>query len=85
MRHFRYWRSGMAPTQELGYLLAAATLPFLVLGLFGGVAADRLPRRDVLIACDVLRVAITIAFVGMVTANVTYVGLLYVFAFVPPS
>ncbi|TJZ97454.1 MFS transporter [Actinacidiphila oryziradicis] len=53
---------GAGPT-ELGVLLGFATLPFLVLGIFGGVLADRMRRRSLLIACDVLRLVVMGGFV----------------------
>ncbi len=42
-------------TQDVGWVVAAQTLPFLVLALFGGVIADRGNRRGVMIASDVVR------------------------------
>ena len=39
----------------LGVVLAAGTVPFLVFLLVGGVVADRLPRRGVMIVADVVR------------------------------
>ncbi|MDE3130256.1 MAG: MFS transporter, partial [Acidobacteriota bacterium] len=43
---------------DLGLILAAQTVPFVVLLLFGGVWADRLPRHRVMIASDLFRAAI---------------------------
>ena len=40
---------------EVGLVLAAATLPMVVSVLAGGVVADRLSRRTVMVAADVLR------------------------------
>jgi predicted MFS family arabinose efflux permease len=42
---------------QLGLVLAAGALPFLVFLLIGGVVADRLPRRGVMLSADVVRVA----------------------------
>jgi MFS family permease len=43
---------------DLGLILAAQTIPFVLLLLFGGVWADRLPRHRVMIASDLVRAAI---------------------------
>ena len=40
---------------DLGIVLAAQTLPLLLLVLFGGVWADRLPRQRVMLASDAVR------------------------------
>jgi hypothetical protein len=42
---------------DVGFVLAVQTVPLAVLLLAGGVVADRLPRRVVMIGADVLRVA----------------------------
>lgn len=42
-------------TDEVGYVLAAETVPLVVLLLAGGVLADRLSRRTVMVAADVVR------------------------------
>lgn len=47
-------RTTGSPT-DLGLILAAQTVPFVLLLLFGGVWADRLPRHRVMIASDVVR------------------------------
>ncbi|MFN8526880.1 MAG: MFS transporter [Chloroflexota bacterium] len=43
---------------EVGTLAAAGSLPFLVFGLPSGVIVDRLPRRAVMIACDLGRLVV---------------------------
>jgi MFS family permease len=43
-----------SPT-DLGLVLAASTVPFLLLVLFGGVWADRLPRVRVMVIADAVR------------------------------
>lgn len=40
---------------DVGFVAAAAMVPFIVLSLVGGVAADRLDRRRILLASDVVR------------------------------
>jgi MFS family permease len=47
-------RSTHSPT-DLGLILAAQTVPFVVLLLFGGVWADRLPRHRVMVVTDLIR------------------------------
>jgi predicted MFS family arabinose efflux permease len=42
---------------DLGIVLAAQTVPVVVLTLFGGVWADRLPRQRVMLASDLVRAA----------------------------
>jgi MFS family permease len=42
----------------LGGVLAATTLSRVVFTLVGGVVADRLPRRAVMLACDVVRAVV---------------------------
>ena len=43
------------PASHVGYVLAAETLPLVVLLLAGGVVADRLSRRTVMVGADVVR------------------------------
>jgi MFS family permease len=50
-------RSTGSPS-DLGLILAAQTVPFVLMLLLGGVWADRLPRHRVMIASDVVRAAI---------------------------
>ena len=46
-----------SPT-DLGLILAAQTVPFVLLLLFGGVWADRLPRHRVMVGSDIVRASI---------------------------
>jgi MFS family permease len=46
---------------EVGLLAALQSVPYPVLGLVAGVWADRLPRRPMLIVCDVARMAVLAA------------------------
>lgn len=48
-------------TRDLGFVLAAKVAPLVVFLLAGGVFADRLPRRGVMLAADVARMAIQAA------------------------
>jgi MFS family permease len=43
---------------DLGLVLAAGSLPLIVLLLFGGVWADRLPRHRIMVVCDIVRAAL---------------------------
>ena len=40
---------------DLGFALAASRAPLVVAVLFGGVAADRLPRRAIMVGADLVR------------------------------
>lgn len=42
---------------DLGFVLAARSVPLVAILLIGGVIADRLPRRDVMIVADLARFA----------------------------
>lgn len=44
-----------ASASQVGYVLAAETVPLVVFLLIGGVAADRLGRRTVMLGADLLR------------------------------
>ena len=47
---------GVGPV-EVGALAALQSLPFAVLGIPSGVLVERLPRRPIMIACDLGRLA----------------------------
>jgi hypothetical protein len=64
---------------DLGIVLLAREIPMVIFLLLGGVFADRLPRRAILIGCDLVKGSAQVAtavllFAG--TANVWNVGLL---------
>lgn len=42
-------------TNDVGYVLAAQTVPLVALLLAGGVLADRLPRKAVMVSADLVR------------------------------
>lgn len=63
-------RSGAGRT-ALGLLRGFATLPFLVLGIFGGVLADRTRRRSLLVASDVIRFGLTGLFVLLIAPGMS--------------
>jgi MFS family permease len=61
-----------ASAQQMGILVAAGWLPYLLFALFAGVWADRLPRKPILVVTDLARAAILVsiplaAFVGVLT------------------
>lgn len=57
-------------TLWLAYIGAAQLLPTLVLGLLGGVVADRVNRRTLLVVTQALMMLIALAFFGVVVAGV---------------
>ncbi|GAA3230987.1 MFS transporter [Nonomuraea helvata] len=64
-----------------GLVYVMEYLPYLVLGMFGGVLADRLDRRRVLVIGDLVSGAITAVLAVMVSAGVSQLWPLYVVAF----
>ena len=64
---------------DLGIVLLAREIPIVIFLLLGGVFADRLPRRAILVGCDLLKgttQAATAVLLFAGTANVWNVGLL---------
>src|SRR6185369_11256920 len=55
---------------DLGIVLAARALPLVVFLLAGGVFADRLPRRAVMIAADLVRLASQGLLAGLLIGGV---------------
>src|SRR5580704_3878065 len=43
---------------DLGFVVAAKTAPLVIFLLVGGVFADRLPRRGVMLTADVVRMGV---------------------------
>ncbi|MHB8646066.1 MAG: MFS transporter [Thermomicrobiales bacterium] len=78
-----------ASAANMGFLAAASTAPFLLIGLFAGVWVDRLRRRPILIIADIARFALlalipVLALYGALTLVALYaiaflVGMLTVF------
>ena len=62
---------------ELGILIALQRIPFPILALFVGVWVDRLPRRRVMIASDILRAIVLAAVPISASAGVLSLPLLY--------
>jgi MFS family permease len=65
----------------LGAVGAAATLPILLFSLAGGVAADRFPKRRILICTNSLSVVITLALALLTHARLVTVWEVMVLAF----
>ena len=62
-------------------IMAAGLLPQLLLTLIGGVAADRWPKRQVLLAIGATQLVVSAAFAGLVITSSLNVTGLTVFAF----
>lgn len=54
---------------DIGLVTAAGLIPVLVLVLVGGVWADRLPRRTVMMVSDVVRTALQLTTAGLLVAG----------------
>jgi MFS family permease len=55
--------------RDLGFVLAAKIAPLVVFLLVGGVFADRLPRRGVMLTADVARMAIQAATAALLLSH----------------
>jgi MFS family permease len=54
---------------EVGFVIGATTLPFLLFSLVAGVVADRLDRRALMLASDVIRMCCQLAAGGLLVAG----------------
>lgn len=70
-----------ASAGQMGILSAAATLPFLLFGLFAGVWVDRLRRRPILVITDILRALVLFVVPGVWALDVLTIEVLYAVAF----
>ncbi len=70
-----------ASAGQMGMLSAAATAPFLLIGLFVGVWVDRVRRRPLLVLSDLARAAILLAVPLAWALDALSMGLLYGVAF----
>jgi MFS family permease len=59
--------------RDLGFVLAANTAPLVVFLLVGGVFADRLPRRVVMLTADVARMTIQAATAALLLSHTAHV------------
>jgi MFS family permease len=55
--------------RDLGFVLAAKIVPLVVFLLAGGVFADRLPRRGVMLTADVARMAVQAATAALLLSH----------------
>ncbi|MFJ8334620.1 MFS transporter [Streptomyces sp. NPDC094437] len=69
-----------ADNAAVAALVTAQFLPFLLLGLPAGVWVDRLPRRSVLIVCDVGRALVLLTVPAAFLADAVSMPLLYAVA-----
>src|ERR1700685_1548607 len=58
-----------ASARDLGFVLAAKIAPLVVFLLVGGVFADRLPRRGVMLTADVARMAVQAATAALLLSH----------------
>jgi MFS family permease len=58
---------------QLGLVLAAGAVPFLLFLLVGGVVADRLPRRGVMLTADVVRMVTQATMAVLLIAGVAHI------------
>lgn len=65
----------------LGVVATAQFLPVMVLGLFAGVAADALPKRQVLLVAQVAMMILAFVLAALVLADVVEVWMIVLLAF----
>ena len=65
----------------LGVVATAQFLPVMVLGLFGGVLADALPKRKVLLVAQVAMMILAFALAALVVTGVVEVWMIVLLAF----
>ncbi len=70
-----------AGAANMGFLAAASTAPFLLIGLFAGVWVDRLRRRPILIIADIARFALLALIPMLALLDALTLVDLYVIAF----
>lgn len=71
-----------AGSGEIGLLAAVQTLPFLLLSLPLGLMVDRMPRRRLMMAAEMLRAASLLALLAAVLTGFLSIGCLAVLGFV---
>ena len=55
--------------RDLGFVIAAKTAPLVIFLLVGGVFADRLPRRGVMVTADVTRMTVQAATAALLVSH----------------
>jgi predicted MFS family arabinose efflux permease len=73
---------GLGSATDLGVVLAAGGIPFALFALAGGVWADRVGRRKVMLASDIVRAASQTATAVLLLTGTAEVWMLAVLAFV---
>jgi MFS family permease len=73
---------GLGSATDLGLVMAAGGIPFALFALAGGVWADRVGRRKVMLASDVIRAASQTATALLLLTGTAEVWMLAVLAFV---
>ena len=73
---------GLGSATDLGLVLAAGGIPFALFALAGGVWADRVGRRKVMIASDIVRAVSQTATAVLLLTGTAEVWMLAVLAFV---
>ena len=73
---------GLGSATDLGLVMAAGGIPFALFALAGGVWADRVGRRKVMLASDVVRAASQTATALLLLTGTAEVWMLAVLAFV---
>ena len=58
---------------DLGFVIAAKTAPLVIFLLAGGVFADRLPRRGVMLTADVARMAVQAATAALLLSHTAHI------------
>lgn len=59
--------------RDLGFVLAAKTAPLVVFLLVGGVFADRLPRRAVMLTADIMRMCVQATTAGLLLSHSAHI------------
>jgi MFS family permease len=63
---------------DVGLIFAAATVPYLLFALAGGVLADRVGRREIMLATDVLRALVQGVMAALLLTGVAEIWMLVV-------
>ena len=72
---------GFGSTTDLGLVLAAGGIPFALFAIVGGVLSDRLGRRNVMIAADVLRTVVQVLTATLLITGAAEVWMLAALSF----
>jgi len=67
---------GVGSATDLGIVLAAGALPFAVFAIAGGVFADRVGRREVMLVSDLVRAAVQAATATLILTGAAEVWML---------